>query len=203
MYSQRALCRRKWNPTPVFLPGESHGQRSLVGYTVHGIAKRDMNDTNLSTKNFEVPLSQGFRKKINLTLVENYKFACNTWDLCCTKVIFMCMMSTCSSRFVEIQMWISNIPTTMLFRVGMLNHRFREKEKHWDRHIQKLASFKEETTCIKESNSLVTFSKILLWNKMLYYFNVVNHLIKISSKARWIFHTPLYPHYETQTWHMS
>ncbi|XDA86191.1 hypothetical protein R6Z07F_015941 [Ovis aries] len=23
--------RRKWPPTPVFLPGESHGQRSLVG----------------------------------------------------------------------------------------------------------------------------------------------------------------------------
>jgi len=21
-----------WQPTPVFLPGESHGQRSLVGY---------------------------------------------------------------------------------------------------------------------------------------------------------------------------
>ena len=25
--------RRKWLPTPVFLPGESHGQRSLVGYS--------------------------------------------------------------------------------------------------------------------------------------------------------------------------
>ena len=24
--------RRKWKPTPVFLPGKSHGQRSLVGY---------------------------------------------------------------------------------------------------------------------------------------------------------------------------
>ena len=24
--------RRKWQPTLVFLPGESHGQRSLVGY---------------------------------------------------------------------------------------------------------------------------------------------------------------------------
>ena len=24
--------RRKWLPTPVFLPGESHGQRSLAGY---------------------------------------------------------------------------------------------------------------------------------------------------------------------------
>ena len=25
--------RRAWQPTPVFLPGESHGQRSLVGYS--------------------------------------------------------------------------------------------------------------------------------------------------------------------------
>ena len=25
--------RRKWQPTPVFLPGESYGQRSLVGYS--------------------------------------------------------------------------------------------------------------------------------------------------------------------------
>ena len=30
---------RKWQPTPVFLPGKSHGQRSLVGYIVHGVAK--------------------------------------------------------------------------------------------------------------------------------------------------------------------
>jgi len=28
--------RRKWQPTPVFLPGESHGQRSLVGYSPRG-----------------------------------------------------------------------------------------------------------------------------------------------------------------------
>ena len=25
--------RRTWQPTPVCLPGESHGQRSLVGYS--------------------------------------------------------------------------------------------------------------------------------------------------------------------------
>ena len=25
--------RRTWQPTPVFLPGESHGQRSLAGYS--------------------------------------------------------------------------------------------------------------------------------------------------------------------------
>ena len=31
--------RRAWQPTPVLLTGESHGQRSLVGYTVHRITK--------------------------------------------------------------------------------------------------------------------------------------------------------------------
>ena len=30
----RKICwRRKWQPTPVFLPGKSHGQRSLVDYS--------------------------------------------------------------------------------------------------------------------------------------------------------------------------
>ena len=28
--------RREWLPTPVFLPGKSHGQRSLVGYSAWG-----------------------------------------------------------------------------------------------------------------------------------------------------------------------
>ena len=33
--------RRKWLPTPVFLPGESHGQRSLVGYSAWGYKESD------------------------------------------------------------------------------------------------------------------------------------------------------------------
>ena len=28
--------RRKWQPTLVFLPGKSHGQRNLVGYSPKG-----------------------------------------------------------------------------------------------------------------------------------------------------------------------
>ena len=31
--------RRKWPPISIFLPGEFHGQRSLEGYIVHGVAK--------------------------------------------------------------------------------------------------------------------------------------------------------------------
>ena len=33
--------RRAWHPTPVFLPGESHGQRSLVGYSPWGHKELD------------------------------------------------------------------------------------------------------------------------------------------------------------------
>ena len=34
--------RRKQQPTPVFLPGKSHGQRSLVGYHPWGCKESDM-----------------------------------------------------------------------------------------------------------------------------------------------------------------
>ena len=43
--SGRFPRRRKWQPTPVFLPVKSHGQRSLV---VHGVAKEsDMTEHTL------------------------------------------------------------------------------------------------------------------------------------------------------------
>ena len=34
--------RRKWQPTPVFLPGKSHWQRSLVGHSPWGHKELDM-----------------------------------------------------------------------------------------------------------------------------------------------------------------
>ena len=37
-YSNTLFWRRQWRPTPVPLPGKSHGQRSLVD-CVHGVAK--------------------------------------------------------------------------------------------------------------------------------------------------------------------
>ena len=33
---RKILWRRAWQPTPVFLPGESYGQRNLVGYSLQG-----------------------------------------------------------------------------------------------------------------------------------------------------------------------
>ena len=40
--------RRAWQATPVFLPGESHGQRTLVGCSPWGHKESDMTD-ELST----------------------------------------------------------------------------------------------------------------------------------------------------------
>ena len=36
--------RRKWQPTPVLLPGESHGGRSLVGYSPWGRKESDLTE---------------------------------------------------------------------------------------------------------------------------------------------------------------
>ena len=36
--------RRAWPPTPVFLPGESHGQRSLAGYSPWGCKQSEVTE---------------------------------------------------------------------------------------------------------------------------------------------------------------
>ena len=38
------LWRRKWQPTAVFLPGKSNGQRRLVDYTPRGSKESDMTE---------------------------------------------------------------------------------------------------------------------------------------------------------------
>ena len=43
--------RRKWQPTPVFLPGESRGQRSLVGYNPKGHKELDVTEWLTQTYN--------------------------------------------------------------------------------------------------------------------------------------------------------
>ena len=38
--------RRKWLPTPLFWPGEFHGQRNLEGYSPWGRKELDLNNSN-------------------------------------------------------------------------------------------------------------------------------------------------------------
>ena len=41
---RKILWRREWQPTPVFLPGEFHGQRSLTGYSPCDCEESDMTE---------------------------------------------------------------------------------------------------------------------------------------------------------------
>ena len=41
---QEDPLEKGWQPTPVFLPGESHGQRSLAGYSPWGCKELNMTE---------------------------------------------------------------------------------------------------------------------------------------------------------------
>ena len=47
--------RRKWQPTPVFLPGELHGQKSLAGYSPWGRKELD------TTEQLTLPLMEALK----------------------------------------------------------------------------------------------------------------------------------------------
>ena len=51
-FSFSPFWRRQWQPTPVLLPGKSHGQRSLVGYSPRGREVRHDWVTSLSLFTF-------------------------------------------------------------------------------------------------------------------------------------------------------
>ena len=48
LWEREIPWREAWQPTPVFLPGESRGQRSLAGYSPWGPKESDMTE-QLST----------------------------------------------------------------------------------------------------------------------------------------------------------
>ena len=61
--------RRAWQPTPVFLPGKSHGQRSLVGYSLLGHKESDTTEviqhTNHVTDSYvDLVSNMSKRKKV-------------------------------------------------------------------------------------------------------------------------------------------
>ena len=61
--------RRKWPPTLVFLPGEFHRQKSLVGYSSWGHKESDMTATNTFTFHEHFKALQGCHVETNNCLV--------------------------------------------------------------------------------------------------------------------------------------
>ena len=56
---RKILWRREWQPTLVFLPEKSHGQRSLVGYSLWGCKESDMTEQLSATE----MLRKGWERK--------------------------------------------------------------------------------------------------------------------------------------------
>ena len=50
---------REWQPTPIFLPGKSYGQRSLAGYSPWDHKESDMTD-RLTHTHTHTHISDGF-----------------------------------------------------------------------------------------------------------------------------------------------
>ena len=60
--------RRKWQPTPVVFPGESYGQRSLMGYTAWGRKELETSE-RLSTHTIGcLPVNLGMKKTKYISL---------------------------------------------------------------------------------------------------------------------------------------
>ena len=58
--------RRAWQPTPVFLPGKSHEQRNLVGYSSWGCKESDtlkQESKSETTVAHQAPLPMGFPRQ--------------------------------------------------------------------------------------------------------------------------------------------
>ena len=51
---RKITWRREWQPTPVFLPEEFHGQRSLVSYSPWGHEQSDMTERLTHTGSFQL-----------------------------------------------------------------------------------------------------------------------------------------------------
>ena len=74
--------RRKWQPTPVFLPGKSHGQRSLVGYspwdhkTVRKVSATKQQQQNPCTMQCKQVCAQ------SLSRVQLFRDLTQDWNLC-------------------------------------------------------------------------------------------------------------------------
>ena len=71
--------RRKWQPTPVFLPGESQGRGSLVGCPLWGRTESDT--TEATQQQQQQQLMQIFFFQVNLKKIFLHLNGYSPWDL--------------------------------------------------------------------------------------------------------------------------
>ena len=87
--------RRKWQSTPVLLPGKSHGQRSLVGYSPWG---REESDTTEMTQQQQQRTTTSALHPRVLSVGESHDSVLSSpqpWGFSCLEKLCLCLV-TCS-----------------------------------------------------------------------------------------------------------
>ena len=82
LVSRTIFQRRQWHPTPVLLPGKSHGQRSLVGWSPWGHSESD------TTERLPFPFSlscirEGNGNPLQYSCLENPRDRGASWASVC------------------------------------------------------------------------------------------------------------------------
>ena len=69
---------RKWQPTPVLLPGESHGQRNLAGYSPWGCKESNLTEHALKGPSLSLAVSSVFLARVSCPSPWHSR---TTWDI--------------------------------------------------------------------------------------------------------------------------
>ena len=115
--------RRKWQPRPGFLPGNSHGERSLLGYSPWG-RKR----VNLATKQQHSPSfmeKQGtnfpqFLSLPSLTCPREHLWTHRQGIMVSHFTQFTSQSQCCSSLLIQLRIWCQALWTSLLHNSDQL-----------------------------------------------------------------------------------
>ena len=114
---QEDPLEKEWLPTPVFLPGKFHGQRSLAGYRPWGHNESDMN--NWATSTFHIVLlitttkqyyCFGGMRKMNGEFIEDVKAEKSVCVSCYLLVcVSICLRWELKFQWTSVQMEERNV----------------------------------------------------------------------------------------------
>ena len=96
--------RRKWQPTPVFLPGKSHVLTSLVGYSSVGSQKSQTRLSDWTTPPLLLLQKQGCSADIQVILTHHFCLPCSICPLFRSTV--MDYTDQCNSSISAYDLWI-------------------------------------------------------------------------------------------------
>ena len=137
----KTIWRRQWHPTPVLLPGKSHGQRSLVGFRPWGRWRSD------TTERLHVPFSlscigEGNGNPLYCSCLENPRDGGAWWaaiyGVAQSRTWLKWLSSSSSSRsevlVFDISFFYNKLPYFMILRCKYFHNLTSQKLKCFTSH---------------------------------------------------------------------